>query len=306
LSTYQAVSANIKIYPEIGSLYWVHSNISRNHKEHIYCINNSTNNNSHPTVLLFHGLGGQALDFGWIQPEIAKHTKTCSFDRAGYGFSDESTKPRVSSVMALELDILLEKANLTNDEFILVGHSMAGFNMRVFYKHTKVKVLGIVCIDCVDPEREKIVGIGLHQSLFIDLYFYGRLLLPTGIIRILAYFSAIPGNSSYIIDSLPPPIQKTYLQNILVDKMYDTQINEWINFPTSAYETNKSGTLGDLPFIVIAAGHGLNNTGLTRLSSRSSLVMLPECTHFLMFHKNWAQIVIDNITFMLDNFTEVE
>jgi hypothetical protein len=36
--------------------------------------------------------------------------------------------------------------------------------------------------------------------------------------------------------------------------MFNTQVNEWYNFPGSAYEANQTGPLGDLPFVVIAAG----------------------------------------------------
>lgn len=36
------------------------------------------------------------------------------------------------------------------DTLILVGHSMAGFNMRLFYALNTTRVLGIVLVDAVD------------------------------------------------------------------------------------------------------------------------------------------------------------
>lgn len=306
LSTYQIVTSSLMFYPPPGKLYWIQTDAdSRNHKEHLYCVDNRTfpSEWDQPTILLFHGLGGQAMDFAWMQPALARHAKTCAFDRAGYGYSDESTQPRLSSRMAWELDLLLEKANMTGESFILVGHSMAGYNMRVFYNQTKVKVLGIVCIDCVDPDEQRIVGLGLHESVWRDLYFYGRILLPSGLLRLLGDFKAIPGNSSSIIDYLPLDVQPAYLQNILVDKMYDTQVNEWYNFPGCAFEAKQTGSLGDLPFIVISAGLGLNNTRLVRLSSASVLVSMPDCDHYLMFHQKWADVVTQQVLWLLANVT---
>ncbi len=38
-----------------------------------------------PLVIFEHGYGGSAADWSWVQPQVAQVTKTCSYDRAGYG-----------------------------------------------------------------------------------------------------------------------------------------------------------------------------------------------------------------------------
>src|SRR5438445_1763208 len=43
------------------------------------------------TVILDSGMGGPALDWILVQPEVAKFTRVCSYDRAGYGWSDASS-----------------------------------------------------------------------------------------------------------------------------------------------------------------------------------------------------------------------
>jgi hypothetical protein len=48
-------------------------------------------------------------------------------------------------------------------------------------------------------------------------------LLPSGLLRLLGDFRAIPGNSSALIDHLPDHVQAAYLQNILVDKYVDVR-----------------------------------------------------------------------------------
>ena len=52
-----------------------------------------------PTVILDAGLGGSSLDWSLVQPEVATFTRVCSYDRAGYGWSDFGPKPRTSGAL---------------------------------------------------------------------------------------------------------------------------------------------------------------------------------------------------------------
>jgi len=47
-----------------------------------------------PTVILSAGLGGWSFDWGLVQPALAKRTRVCAWDRAGYGFSSPSPEPQ--------------------------------------------------------------------------------------------------------------------------------------------------------------------------------------------------------------------
>jgi hypothetical protein len=60
-----------------------------------------------PTVILESGLGWPAASWNLVQPELAKFTRVCSYDRAGYGWSSEASKPLTSLQMARELHALL-------------------------------------------------------------------------------------------------------------------------------------------------------------------------------------------------------
>ena len=78
---------------------------------------------------------------------MEKTTRVCSFDRAGLGQSQElPVLPRTSEQHALELDRLLTGLNVTGD-FIAVGHSYAGFNMRTFNRDFPRRIKGMVMID---------------------------------------------------------------------------------------------------------------------------------------------------------------
>ena len=83
-----------------------------------------------PAVILDSGLGDTYLAWHKVQPEMAKFTRVCSYDRAGLGYSDPSSRPRTSRVIAEELHELLQAAGVA-PRFVIVGHSMGGY-MSVF------------------------------------------------------------------------------------------------------------------------------------------------------------------------------
>src|SRR5262245_26909735 len=56
---------------------------------HVWCVGTGS-----PAVILDTGLGGSLLDWGFVQPEAAKFSRVCSYDRAGMGFSDPGPTPR--------------------------------------------------------------------------------------------------------------------------------------------------------------------------------------------------------------------
>lgn len=55
-----------------------------------------------PTVVLESGLGDSLVEWRRVQPGVAEFTRVCSYDRAGYGGSDEGPYPRTSERIAGE------------------------------------------------------------------------------------------------------------------------------------------------------------------------------------------------------------
>jgi hypothetical protein len=137
-STFQAVgSTNDMLFlHNQGKLFWVND-----HYMNLICYGTPSVNN---TVVLFeHGWQGSSLDFSHIQPNLFNKTISCSYDRSGYGFSDIGKFPRTSLQIAQELNELLKVANIDND-LILVGHSFAGYNMRVFRSLNRTRIKGLL------------------------------------------------------------------------------------------------------------------------------------------------------------------
>src|SRR6267142_556650 len=93
---------------------------------HIWCSGTGS-----PAVILDTGLGGSLLDWGFVQPEVAKFTRVCAYDRAGMGFSDLGPSARTSRRIASELRQLLNRMEI-REPVVLVGASFGGFNIRIF------------------------------------------------------------------------------------------------------------------------------------------------------------------------------
>ncbi len=104
-----------------------------------------------PTVILEAGPNDSSLIWRLVQPQISQFTRVCSYDRAGFGWSDGPNEPRSSSNMAKELDRLLTRASVPGP-YILVGHDFGTLDLRVFTAQHRQQVAGMVFVDSVHPE----------------------------------------------------------------------------------------------------------------------------------------------------------
>jgi pimeloyl-ACP methyl ester carboxylesterase len=105
-----------------------------------------------PTVIMDSGLGSSALYWGKVMPLIAKETRVCLFDRAGYGWSDPGPAPRTTQRITTELHTLLENARIPGP-YILVGWSFGGFTMRMYAHQYPQDVAGIVLVESAHEEQ---------------------------------------------------------------------------------------------------------------------------------------------------------
>src|ERR687895_502303 len=112
------------------------------HRLHIRCTGSGE-----PTVILENGLGGSSL-VAWslVQPEVARFTRVCSYDRAGMGYSDPGPSPRTARRIAGELAKLLARSGIAGP-VVLVGASIAGFDVRVFASDHPERAAGLVLVD---------------------------------------------------------------------------------------------------------------------------------------------------------------
>ena len=116
------------------------------HRLHIHCTGEGS-----PTVVFDSGIGGFSLEWAKIQKKLTKNNlKVCSYDRAGYGWSDSGPKPRTTVRITKELKTLLTQANIPSPYF-LVGHSFGGYNVRYFASEYPKLTAGLILIDSSHP-----------------------------------------------------------------------------------------------------------------------------------------------------------
>lgn len=202
-----------------------------NHLMHINCVGHGT-----PTVVLDSGLGGTSLDWVFVQPEIARHTRVCAYDRAGYGWSDTSSRPRTSLNIAEELHMLLKVAHIPGP-YVLVGHSFGGFNARLFASLYPGDTAGLVLIDAAN-ERQfvRFEEADMHVST-----------APRG--RNFVLFAQAPPPPK-----LPPELQPIARALASAQSTMVAVRGELASFRQSAEQVAHAPPLPDVPIAVITRG----------------------------------------------------
>ncbi len=107
-----------------------------------------------PTIVLDAGLGNDGLIWGGVQPVLAKTTRVCSYDRAGFGWSDALPPPRDADHIAAELHELLAAAKI-NGPIVLMGHSIAGIYIRDYATRYPADVSGLIFVDGSTPLQNR-------------------------------------------------------------------------------------------------------------------------------------------------------
>lgn len=119
-----------------------------------YHLHYVTAGTGHLTIVLDHSLGG--VEGYLLLDELAKRSRVCVYDRAGFGWSDRSPYPRTSNQIVTELDTMLTRAKL-EPPYLLVGNSFGSYNMRLYAHRFPEKVVGLVLTD------------GLHESGMLQM-----------------------------------------------------------------------------------------------------------------------------------------
>lgn len=198
-----------------------------------------------PTVILDAGMGLNSLDWSLVQPKIAEFARVCSFDRAGYGWSDLSPLERTSQSIVEELHHLLIQAKIP-PPYILVGHSFGGVNMRLFASYYPHEVFGVVLVESSNENQLEELPPPLPPSLTKEVF-----LSKEGYIRLMNHLP----KAKEAYKMFPKRVQKMYLATNSETKAIKANIEEQEMIKESLEELKRAGGyLGDRPLIVITAG----------------------------------------------------
>jgi pimeloyl-ACP methyl ester carboxylesterase len=103
-----------------------------------------------PIIVLDAGLGNDAITWAAVQPVLARTTRVCAYDRAGFGLSQARPTSCDADHIADELHGLLLEAKVTGP-ILLMGHSIAGIYIRDYATRYPEDVAGMVFVDGSTP-----------------------------------------------------------------------------------------------------------------------------------------------------------
>jgi len=271
-----AEAADTKTYPPPGQLVDVGG-----YRLHINCTGEGS-----PTVVIESGWGDSSASWGWVQPEVAKTTRICTYDRAGMGWSEASPQPRTAREYAKELHTLLAKANEPGP-YVLVGHSMGGFTVIVYAHDYPAEVSGLVLIDAQDlPTSDVATPQPAPKPGGTSL---PSLLARIGLVRLLAD----PLGS---IQNLPEGDKQAYTAFAVAPRGVQTFTDEGMGMSEGGAQARAVTSLGALPLIVLSRGkdqdakHTAAQTGLLQLSTDSQQLFADQSGHRIMIDQPEAAV----------------
>jgi pimeloyl-ACP methyl ester carboxylesterase len=198
---------------------------------HLNCTGQGT-----PAVILDSGLGDSYISWRTVQPQISEFTRVCSYDRAGVGYSDPSPRPRTSRAIVDELHRLLNHAGIIGP-LVLVGHSMGGFDVRLYASLYRSDVAGMVLVDSSHPEQKKRFPPELNDldKTWVREQEFLEFTMPLGIPRLLGFCG-------------PDAEVRAADCNFHSAR---GEVAELKAFPESAAQTATTGALNDMPLAVL-------------------------------------------------------
>ncbi len=243
-----ASASDLKKYPPPGELYDV-----GDYRLHLYCTGEDsltgTTGEGSPTVILEAGAGNPSIGWSVVQSEVAEFARVCSYDRAGFGWSDPSTSPLTREQVSTLLHELLQVASVSAP-YILVGHSSGGEYIRAYARQYPSEVLGMVFVDSSHESETlrypaKFLNFNQYQLMTQKICQY---LSPFGVVRLIRLWDTF----------LPEALTSTDIGKALTSTLYQS------GYCKAAYaeavvlgspgQPGEPGSLGDLPLIVLSAG----------------------------------------------------
>jgi pimeloyl-ACP methyl ester carboxylesterase len=209
------------------------------HRLHLYCTGTGS-----PTVVLEAALPGTSSEWAWVQGAVARTTRVCSYDRAGYVWSEPSPGPRDAKHIAVELHRLLRAAGI-GGPYVLVGHSMGGVYVREYAALYATSAAGMVLVDAASPDQwTRIPGYSLASTRQqADL---APLLARFGIMRLWTQSLAA---------GLPARARRAATAFYGATWTWETDAAEVDALPATDAEVQADSTsLGALPLEVVTAG----------------------------------------------------
>jgi len=297
------------------------------HRLHIRC-----DGEGGPAVIFDAALGGSSLSWSLVQPAVARLTQACSYDRAGFGWSDAGPLPRTAGRIAEELHALVRAAPVA-PPYVLVGHSYGGLVMRSYAARHPNDVAGLVLIEPAIPEawanptdqQQALIARGVRlcrygataarrglAQLVSTLVRFGALRAARLLVGLVSHGGLRQQDEEILapIWKLPPEARRALRGMWTQPKFFDalgSQIDTICESATAVMTAGPSHD-DDLPLTVISAARSGEerlqaDSALARRSTRGRHVLAAESGHWVPLDA--PQVVVDAITTMIAEIRNV-
>jgi pimeloyl-ACP methyl ester carboxylesterase len=227
------------------------------HRLHVHCTGRGS-----PIVVIENGFDEFSFDWVLVQARVEKFTRVCTYDRAGYAWSDPGPKPRTYAQINIELRDALKRIG-ERPPYVLVGHSFGGPVVRNFALIYPKEVSGMVLVDTVGAGQRVPIG---NKAIRLDSMAQGRSIpSPREQLAISDNVTASPPESGdppkieSPYDKLPTSIQKLHQWAQVQSALQDAEGSEreWSPEYLARWNQGKQeGSLGNIPVIVLARENG--------------------------------------------------
>ncbi len=287
---------------------------------HLHCAGEGT-----PAIILDAALGGSSVSWSLVQPELARFSRVCSYDRAGFGWSDAGPEPRTAGRIAEELHTLLERARV-HPPFLLVGHSYGGLVAQIFAHRFRSEVAGMVLVDPAHAEdwvtpatKEQVqidrgvrlcrygaisarVGVARVVTALVGL---GHLGLARGLVKVASRGRLSRQDEAILapIWKLPPEVRPVLRQFWTRPQFFEalgSQI-EWISISAAEVLEATAEGFGDLPLTTLSS----TNPGDYRVRQQDRLARLSTRGRHIMASASGHWIPLDQPDAVIDAVKEV-
>ena len=245
---------------------------------HLWCTGDGA-----PAVILDAGLGGTSTGWGFVQPEVARFTRVCSYDRAGMGYSDPGPSPRTARRIANELAELVARGGITGP-VVLAGESIAGFNVRVFASDHPERAAGLVLVDAShEDDAHEVPG----MARFVPL------LSTIGVFRLLGV------SFGQRVESLAPSVQRYARATRFRAAGYQAAADEIMHIGETVSDVRKTRRKLTIPVVVVTGARGADENWRrlqqdeASLSERGCLITAQQSGHVIPIEQ--PKVVVDAI-----------
>ena len=207
---------------------------------HLYCTGEGS-----PTIVLSSGLGDDFTGWAKVQPVLSRQTRVCSYDRAGFGWSESRPGVQDANAISSQLHQLIEAAAVQRP-FVLVGHSISGIYLRSYAAHYPGDLAGLVFVDGATPLQDdripkELVKIQENQRRQMP---WQKLLMTLGWYRLQGICTSIaPGFEAY---------GAWIKADSCIPSQMDAMENELDAERASGEETIHAGPFGNLPVLILS------------------------------------------------------